>query len=91
MVFAANGATVVDGRVLRRPVPARRARAEAAAYLEWFRAHGYQDVRAGRSINEGEGDYLVAGQRILAGTGFRTDRALARGGAGVLRPAGGRA
>ena len=35
--------------------------AESDAYLEWFRHNGYQEVRQARWINEGEGDYLVAG------------------------------
>ncbi|TDD69347.1 dimethylargininase [Actinomadura rubrisoli] len=72
MVFAANGATVVDGRVLVARFRDSQRTAEAEAYLEWFPAHGYTDVRQARWTNEGEGDYLVAGSRILAGTGFRT-------------------
>src|SRR5262249_28594404 len=47
---------------------------EAAAYRDWFAARGYREVREPRLINEGEGDYLLAGRRLLAGTGFRTDR-----------------
>src|SRR6266567_8704011 len=41
MVFAANGATVIDGSVLgvRFRYPERAA--EADAYASWFRAHGY--------------------------------------------------
>ena len=73
MVFAANGATVVDGKVLgarfRYPQRAR----EAAAYLDWFRDHGYADVRPPEHIHEGEGDVLFTGRVLLAGHGFRTD------------------
>ncbi|MFJ1755065.1 dimethylargininase [Kitasatospora sp. NPDC088134] len=74
MVFAANGATVVDGKALvarfRHPERAD----EAPAYVDWFRAEGYPVVHRAEFTNEGEGDYLVVGERILAGTGFRTDR-----------------
>jgi N-dimethylarginine dimethylaminohydrolase len=73
MVFSANGATVVDGRVLVARFRYTQRCAEADAYLEWFRDNGYQDVRQAQWINEGEGDYLVAGSRILAGSGFRTN------------------
>jgi N-dimethylarginine dimethylaminohydrolase len=73
MVFAANGATVVDGRALVARFRYPQRAAEAPAYLEWLRAHGYE-VRLSTAVNEGEGDYLVADGRILAGTGFRTDR-----------------
>ncbi|MEU6432350.1 dimethylargininase [Microbispora sp. NPDC046973] len=72
MVFAANGATVVDGRVLAARFRHAERAAEAPAYADWFRRRGYP-VHLGEHVNEGEGDYLVTGERILAGSGFRTD------------------
>ena len=74
MVFAANGATVVDGVVLLAKFRHDERAGEAAAYREWFAAQGYQKICEPESINEGAGDYQVTGHRILAGTGFRTDR-----------------
>jgi N-dimethylarginine dimethylaminohydrolase len=74
MVFSANGATVIDGRVLVARFRHRERAAEGPAYLEWFRAHGYETVREAAFHSEGEGDYLAAGRWPLAGTGFRTDR-----------------
>ena len=73
MVFAANGATVVDGLVLSARFRYPQRFAEAPAYLAWLADHGYP-VRQARFVNEGEGDLLPTGERILAGTGFRTDR-----------------
>ncbi|MET0132096.1 MAG: dimethylargininase [Kibdelosporangium sp.] len=73
MVFSANGATVMNGSVLVARFRHTQRGAEADAYLEWFRDNGYRDVQQARWINEGEGDYLVAGSRLLAGTGFRTN------------------
>ncbi|GJF28411.1 amidinotransferase [Kitasatospora sp. NE20-6] len=73
MVFAANGATVVDGRVLGARFRHVERTAEGPAYLSWFTGHGYTDVHRPEHINEGEGDYLLAGRTLLAGTGFRTD------------------
>ena len=77
MVFAANGATVIDGKVLgvrfRHPERA----AEAGAYLDWFRSRGWAQVREPACYNEGEGDILVAGETLLAGYGFRSDEAAA--------------
>ncbi|WP_416220156.1 dimethylargininase [Frankia sp. Cas4] len=73
MVFAANGATVVNGQVLVARFRHTYRCPESAAYLRWFRENGYHDVRQAQWINEGEGDYLVAGSRILAGSGFRTN------------------
>jgi N-dimethylarginine dimethylaminohydrolase len=75
MVFAANGATVIDGKVLgARFLHAERA-AEGAAYLDWFRRNGYQVVRVPEAVNEGEGDILKAGPVVIAGYGFRTQTA----------------
>nr|WP_156723838.1 dimethylargininase [Streptomyces apocyni] len=73
MVFAANGGTVVDGKVLAARFRHMERTAEGPAYLSWFQEHGYGAVRWPEYINEGEGDLLLAGRRLLAGTGFRTD------------------
>ncbi len=74
MVFAANGASVLGGRVLvaRYRYPQRTN--EEAAYRDWFIAQGFRMVAQPIHINEGQGDYLFDGQRLLAGTGFRTER-----------------
>ncbi|MHC5263425.1 dimethylargininase [Streptomyces sp. UC4497] len=71
MVFAANGATVVDGRVLGARFAHREREAEAAAHLQWFRAHGYAEVHEPVHVNEGEGDFAVTASYVLAGRGFR--------------------
>ncbi|WP_194235751.1 dimethylargininase [Streptomyces sp. CB01881] len=75
MVYTANGATVLNGRALVATFRHPERAAESDAYQEWFRARGYREVRRAGHVNEGEGDHLVAGRRVLAGTGFRTDPA----------------
>lgn len=72
MVYAANGATVVDAVVYGARFTVAQRAAEAAAYLDWFAARGFA-VHDAVHRNEGEGDLLTVGGRILAGTGFRTD------------------
>ncbi|MFF1684542.1 MULTISPECIES: dimethylargininase [unclassified Streptomyces] len=72
MVFAANGATVVDGRVLGARFAHPQRTAEAAAHLYWFRERGYTAVREPVHINEGEGDFAVTASYVLAGRGFRS-------------------
>jgi N-dimethylarginine dimethylaminohydrolase len=74
MVFAANGATVANNRVYGAKFLHAERAAEGPAYLNWFRAAGFETHDA-QYTNEGEGDLLVAGSRLLAGTGFRTDPA----------------
>ena len=74
MVYAANGALVVDGIVYSAKFRHTERAAEGPAYQKWFADRGYVTHTAAQ-INEGEGDILVVGDVILAGTGFRTDRA----------------
>lgn len=73
MVFAANGATAVNGRALVARFRDTQRGPESDAYLDWFREHGYREVQQAQWINEGEADYLLAGTRLLAGFGFRTN------------------
>jgi N-dimethylarginine dimethylaminohydrolase len=75
MVFAANGATVIDGRVLVASFRHAERAGESSAFERWFRGRGYGSVLAAEHVNEGEGDHLRAGRTVLAGTGFRTERA----------------
>ncbi|MGW7276276.1 dimethylargininase [Streptomyces sp. NPDC054864] len=73
MVFAANGATVVDGKVFGARFRHQQRTAEGPAYLDWFARNGFHDLLWPEHINEGEGDFLRVGRHMLAGTGFRTD------------------
>ncbi|WP_425566596.1 dimethylargininase [Planomonospora alba] len=75
MVFAANGALVVEGRVYGARFKHAERAAEGPAYLEWFVRNGFDRVHEPAFTNEGEGDFLTLDHVILAGTGFRTDLA----------------
>lgn len=74
MVFAANGAVVVDGLVFGTRFRHSERTAEAELFARWFETNlpGLR-VHRPRAIAEGEGDFLVAGRYVLAGTGFRTE------------------
>ncbi|MEX2973651.1 dimethylargininase [Streptomyces sp. C184] len=74
MVFAANSALVLAGRVFGSLFHAPQRRPESTAYETWFKAAGF-DVYRPESVCEGEGDLVPAGPYVLAGTGFRTTRA----------------
>jgi N-dimethylarginine dimethylaminohydrolase len=73
MVFAANGGIAAGGRALAPRFANPERDAETAYFLRWFRAHGYPDAVVAQFYNEGEGDVLAEGDRLLAGTGFRTE------------------
>lgn len=77
MVFAANSALVVGGRVFGSRFHAPQRRPESTEYETWFKAAGH-DVYRPESPCEGEGDLVPAGRFILAGTGFRTTPAAHR-------------
>lgn len=74
MVYAANGGFVIDNIAYGARFTYPERQPEGPAYMEWFRANGF-DVHVPDEVNEGEGDLLLVGDRILAGTGFRTSAA----------------
>ncbi|MEU3840193.1 dimethylargininase [Streptomyces sp. NPDC028635] len=73
MVFAANSAVVVGGRVFGSLFHAAERRPESTHYDTWFKTAGY-DVYRPENVCEGEGDLVWTGRHVLAGTGFRTTR-----------------
>ncbi|TMQ90185.1 amidinotransferase [Actinomadura soli] len=75
MVFAANGALVVGGRVYGARFTHPERHAEGPAYSRWLRKNGFSEVLDAEHTNEGEGDFLTLDHVILAGTGFRTELA----------------
>lgn len=72
MVFAANGGFVVDGRAIPARFRFPQREAESGAYERWFVGAGLTSLGATADFNEGEGDLLLVGDLVLAGTGFRT-------------------
>jgi N-dimethylarginine dimethylaminohydrolase len=71
MVYAANGGFVLDNIAYGASFTYPERQPEGPAYMDWFGANGYQ-VRVPGNVNEGEGDFLLVGDVILAGMGFRT-------------------
>ena len=71
MVYTANGGFIVDGRALGVRFRVDERRGEERPFMDWFAAHGF-DVVEPVSVQEGEGDFLLVGDTILAGTGFRS-------------------
>jgi N-dimethylarginine dimethylaminohydrolase len=73
MVFVCDSAVVVDRVAMGARYRSPHRAPEADHVLDWLRAHDYLGPTRPRYVNEGEGDFLVVGQTVLAGTGFRTD------------------
>ena len=76
MVFAANGATVVDGRTLGARFATPQRTAEAAVHRAWHARcgvlYGGRGLADPVAVNEAEGDFAVLSSVVLAGHGFRT-------------------
>ena len=71
MVYTANGGFVIDGRALGVRFRVDERRGEERPFMDWFAAHGFEVVEP-VEVQEGEGDFLLVGDTILAGTGFRS-------------------
>lgn len=71
MVYAANGGFVIDNIAYGASFTFPERQPEGPAYMRWFADNGYE-VAQPESVNEGEGDFLLVGDTILAGTGFRS-------------------
>lgn len=71
MVYTANGGFTIGGVAYGPKFRFAERAGEEALFVDWFAAHGYEVVVPAET-NEGEGDFLLAGDTILAGTGFRS-------------------
>jgi len=71
MVYTANGGFLIDGIAYGPKFRFKERSGEAVPFIDWFRAAGF-DTREPVEVNEGEGDFLLVGDVILAGTGFRS-------------------
>jgi N-dimethylarginine dimethylaminohydrolase len=73
MVFAANGGLVVDGKAVAARFRNAQRTGEQEPYARALAGLGLPDPLRPTLINEGEGDFLLAGGQLLMGTGFRSD------------------
>ena len=71
MVYTANGGFVIDGRALGVRFRVDERRGEERPFMDWFAADGFEVIEP-IEVQEGEGDFLLVGDTILAGTGFRS-------------------
>jgi N-dimethylarginine dimethylaminohydrolase len=71
MVYAANAGLIINGTAIVARFKHAERQGESVAYATWMDQRGHAPL-ATRHVNEGQGDLLVVGSTILAGTGFRT-------------------
>ena len=75
MVFTANGALVIDGKVALPTFRAPDRQPETAHFKKWFEDKGYQEFLTPKYDFEGEGDALVWNDTIFMGYPWRSDKA----------------
>jgi N-dimethylarginine dimethylaminohydrolase len=74
MVFATDCCLMIGGKILLSNFRFTERQPETAHFKEWFEANGYGgQMRQAVHRFEGGGDNLVCGNKILAGSGFRSD------------------
>jgi N-dimethylarginine dimethylaminohydrolase len=78
MVFAANSGLIVGERAMSARFNHPERAAEGPAYHRWFAERGLAELVGAEQTNEGEGDFLLVGERMLAATGFRSSVAAHR-------------
>jgi N-dimethylarginine dimethylaminohydrolase len=78
MVFTANAATVVAGKAFTARFRHPERQGEEPLFREWLERNDVGEVRVAHNVNEGEGDFALAGDFLLAGYGFRTTLAAHR-------------
>ncbi|MFC6012214.1 dimethylargininase [Nocardia lasii] len=71
MVFAANSGIVIGGLAMSARFHHPERSAEGPHFHRWFAGRDLRELRGAAEINEGEGDFAYAGERILGGVGFR--------------------
>lgn len=71
MVYTANGGFLIDGIAYGPKFRHAERLGEERPFMDWFAGNGFRLVEP-VEVNEGEGDFLLVGEVILAGTGFRS-------------------
>ena len=75
MVFTANGALVIDGKVALPTFRAPDRQPETEYFKKWFESKGYNEFLTPKYDFEGEGDALVWNDIVFMGYPWRSDRA----------------
>lgn len=73
MVFATDCSLVIGDKVMLSSFRYPERQPETAHFEEWFKDHGYQNLRKTKNFFEGGGDTMIFGDKIIAGYGFRSD------------------
>jgi N-dimethylarginine dimethylaminohydrolase len=74
MVFTANAGLFYKNKIILSHFKHKERQGETPYYRAWFEKAGFDLIATDSFAYEGAGDTLLAGEKIFAGFGFRTDR-----------------
>jgi N-dimethylarginine dimethylaminohydrolase len=77
IVFTANAGLIRGKKVVLARFRPEERRGEQPIYKAWFEENGFEVYEPMSGFFEGEGDALFAGDLLVAGHGFRSDRQVA--------------
>jgi N-dimethylarginine dimethylaminohydrolase len=72
MVFATDCCLMINGRALLSSFRFPQRQAETQHFEKWLRENGYNNLKKADNLFEGGGDNMLAGDKIIAGHGFRS-------------------
>lgn len=76
MVFATDCCLMIDDKIMLSSFRYPERQPETGHFEHWFRDHGYKQLKKASNFFEGGGDTMKFGDKIIAGYGFRSDRAV---------------
>lgn len=76
LVFTANAGLFYQQQIVLSHFKYSERCLETPHFANWFRQHGFDISSEPKNYFEGAGDALLAGDKLFAGYGFRTDRAV---------------
>jgi N-dimethylarginine dimethylaminohydrolase len=72
MVFATDSCLIINNKICLSNFRCPERQPETQYYENWFRDHGYSQIKQARHRFEGGGDNLICGSKLLSGYGFRS-------------------
>lgn len=78
MVFATDCGLMVDGKILLSNFRYAQRKPESDHFKDWFLQNGHTNLRQAKHLFEGGGDFMLCGNKILGGYGFRSEEAATR-------------
>ena len=78
MVFATDCCLKINDKILLSSFRYQQRQPETGHYEQWFRDHGYTNLKQAVNLFEGGGDNMLCGNKIIAGHGFRSAPEAAR-------------